>query len=124
MQTRPLLCPQAIAALQQQQQLQRQLLVQQQVIANQTAAATGMVQPVVNDFDPAAPPTASNKKHRELYVGNLASGQVGPDLIRELFNSVLANMVPDPLNAPPVLEVKFDPTGRGEGCAHGLSLSG
>ena len=40
-------------------------------------------------------------------------GQVTTEMLRELFNAVLSNMVPDPVAAPPVLEVKGDPTGRG-----------
>jgi hypothetical protein len=39
---------------------------------------------------------------------------VTPEILRELFNAVLSNMVPDPISQPPVMEVKPDPTGRGE----------
>jgi hypothetical protein len=44
------------------------------------------------------------------------TGTVTPEILRELFNAVLANMVPDPISQPPVMEVKPDPTGRGGGC--------
>lgn len=104
---------QAIAYAQQQQQLQRQLMIQQ---ATAVTLPTQPVQPqpAGADFQLDAPPSQANKKHRELYIGNLASGTVTGDMLRELFNSVLGNMVPDPIATPPILEVKMDPTGRGE----------
>jgi len=113
---------QAIAALQQQQSLQRQILAQQsqqhqmaiqqqqQQVMAAAAAATATPNP---DLALDAPPTQANKKQRELYIGNLASGVVTTEMLRELFNAVLVNMTLDPINQPPVLDVKADPTGRG-----------
>lgn len=128
---------QAIAAIQAQQQLQRQMLAQQgaqgQVLLQQQAAMPGIpglsapgaavpglsVASAVNpELALDAPPSQANKKQRELYIGNLASGSVTTEMLRELFNAVLANMVPDPISLPPVLEVKPDPTGRGVTTVH------
>jgi len=46
----------------------------------------------------ALSPTEHASSHAQV-------GVVSGDMIRELFNTVLANMVPDPLTTPPVLEV-------------------
>ena len=105
----------------QQAQLQRQLLAQQsqqhqlaiQQQQQQAMAAMAATQMPSTDLALDAPPTQANKKQRELYIGNLATGVVTTEMLRELFNAVLANMVSDPINAPPVLDVKPDPTGRG-----------
>jgi len=86
-------------------------MLQQQQAA--VLAATAQPAPTANELALDAPPSAANKKQRELYIGNLQVGVVTTDMIRELFNSILGNMVPDPVSCPPVLEVKPDPTGRG-----------
>jgi hypothetical protein len=52
----------------------------------------------------------------DLHTLACIAGTVTPEILRELFNAVLANMVPDPISQPPVMEVKPDPTGRGGGC--------
>ena len=99
--------------MQQQQALQRQLLTQQLLLQQQAAAATPIL--VLSAVPVAAVPTAAaTKKAREIYIGNLAIGQVTSDMLRELFNTVLANFIADPVNNPPVIEVKMDPSGLGE----------
>ncbi|KAJ9512251.1 hypothetical protein QJQ45_012812 [Haematococcus lacustris] len=65
----------------------------------------------------------TNKKQRELYIGNLATGVVNAEMLRELFNAVLSNMVPDPITTPPVLDVKIDPTGRYLPCTKACRFS-
>lgn len=45
---------------------------------------------------PPAGETNEQKAARELYIGNLASGIAVADVLRELFNSALAAVVPDP----------------------------
>ncbi len=112
---------QAIAALQQQQQIQRQLLAQQSqqhqinIQQQQQQAMAAVASNAMPNADMAldAPPSQANKKQRELYIGNLATGVVTCEMLRELFNAVLINMTPDPISTPPVLDVKPDPTGRG-----------
>lgn len=76
------------------------------------AAVTGP--PPIGTITPSGQliPNAATRKGREVYVGNLAVGVMTSDLIRELFNSVLANFVPDPITNPPVCEVKLDSTGE------------
>ncbi|MEW5306363.1 MAG: hypothetical protein WDW36_008832 [Sanguina aurantia] len=90
---------QAMAALQQQQQLQRQLLQQQMLLQQSTTASSQQADRV-------------SRKQREIYVGNLAVGSVNMDMLRELFNAVLAQMVPDPVTTPPVVDVRVDTSGR------------
>ena len=114
---------QAMAALQQQQALQRQLAQQQailqhqamlqhqQMLAQAQAAAVGAAARAVTVPIGNAPPPAT-RKQREVYIGNLAVGMVSADILRQLFNTVLANHVPDPVANPPVVEVKMDTTGR------------
>ncbi|KXZ53229.1 hypothetical protein GPECTOR_7g1123 [Gonium pectorale] len=100
---------QAMAALQQQQQLQRQLLAQQLLLQQQAAAAAAaLAQPVVQQQNTNA--ATADRKAREIYVGNLAIGVVTADMLRELFNTILANQVSDPVNAPPVVNVNLDPS--------------
>jgi len=91
-----------MAAIQQQQLMMQQqhqaLLMQQQAAAAAQAAAiaqatTAAQQPPVNEMALDAPPTAGNKKQRELYIGNLAVGVVHSEMLRELFNAVLGHMV-------------------------------
>ena len=82
---------------QQQQQLQKQLLAQQLLMTGGAATAPGLV---------------SDKKQREVYVGNLAIGIVSPEILREFFNQVFAHMVPDPIASPPVVNINMDTTGR------------
>ncbi len=47
-------------------------------------------------------------------MGNLAIGVVTADMLKELFNTILANQVPDPVNAPPVVNVNLDTSGAWE----------
>ncbi|MEW5312395.1 MAG: hypothetical protein WDW38_004034 [Sanguina aurantia] len=89
---------QTMAAIQQQQQLQRQLLAQQLLLQNSAASGQTALQ--------------ANRKQREVYVGNLAIGSVTADMLKELFNAVLAQMVQDPISNPPVMETKLDASGR------------
>lgn len=65
---------------------------QQQQQAMAAAAAAQTLQPNP-DLALDAAPTQANKKQRELYIGNLASGVVTTEMLRELFNAVLVNMV-------------------------------
>jgi hypothetical protein len=44
-------------------------------------------------------------------VGNLAIGVVTGDMLKELFNTIMANQVADPVNAPPVVNVNIDASG-------------
>lgn len=90
---------QAMAALQQQQQLQRQLLQQQMLLQQSTTASSQQADRI-------------SRKQREIYVGNLAVGSVNMDMLRELFNAVLAQMVPDPVTTPPVVDVRVDTSGE------------
>ena len=55
---------------------------------------------------------ASNKKQREVYVGNLTIGAVTDVMLRELFNGALAHLMPNPELNPPVINVGMDPSGR------------
>lgn len=102
-----------MAALQQQQQLQRQLLQQQMLLQQSTTASSQQADRV-------------SRKQREIYVGNLAVGSVNMDMLRELFNAVLAQMVPDPVTTPPVVDVRVDTSGedrRQEGGARALRVT-
>ena len=54
---------------------------------------------------------SSNKKQREVYVGNLTIGVVADVMLRELFNGALAHLVPDPVANPPVVNAQLDPSG-------------
>ena len=47
-----------------------------------------------------------------MYVGNLQIGVITDATIRELFNTMLARFVPDPVTNPPVVHVSMDPSGR------------
>ena len=53
----------------------------------------------------------SNKKQREIYVGNLTIGVVTDTMLRDLFNGALAHLVPDPVANPPVINAALDPSG-------------
>ncbi|PNW76061.1 hypothetical protein CHLRE_12g549100v5 [Chlamydomonas reinhardtii] len=102
---------QAMAALQQQQQLQRQLLAQQMLLQQQAAAAAAaaaLSKPVMAQQSTTA--ATADRKSREIYVGNLAIGVVTADMLKELFNTILANQVTDPANSPPVVNVNLDPS--------------
>ena len=57
---------------------------------------------------------ASNKKQREIYVGNLTIGVVNESMLRDLFNAALAHLVPDAAANPPVISVGLDPSGAHE----------
>lgn len=96
-----------MAAIQQQQQLQRQLLAQQLLLQNSAASGQTALQ--------------ANRKQREVYVGNLAIGSVTADMLKELFNAVLAQMVQDPISNPPVMETKLDASGESKDRWHPAS---
>ena len=52
-----------------------------------------------------------NKKQREVYVGNLSVGVVTQDTIRELFDTVMSQILPAATAAgPPVLNIVMDPS--------------
>ncbi|KAK9824055.1 hypothetical protein WJX72_007388 [[Myrmecia] bisecta] len=87
---------QALQAIQ-QQQLQKQLLTQQLLMQQQAMGGAGLL---------------SNKKQREVYVGNLTIGVVNDLMLRELFNGALSHLVPDPVANPPVVSAQLDPSGR------------
>jgi len=53
-----------------------------------------------------------DRKRREIFCGNMAAPHVTPDMVRELFNAMLAGFVPNPLTEPPVAGVRMDPLGR------------
>ena len=108
---------QALAAAQAQAQLQRQMLAQQQALlavptftpgAAMVAAAAAGGATVATA---AAVDSTTARKSREVYIGNLSIGSVSPEMLTELFNAALAGMVPDPVNEPPVINVKMDTTG-------------
>ncbi|KAG2446513.1 hypothetical protein HYH02_008503 [Chlamydomonas schloesseri] len=102
---------QAMAALQQQQQLQRQLLAQQMLLQQQAAAAAAaaaLSKPAMAQQSTTA--ATADRKSREIYVGNLAIGVVTADMLKELFNTILANQVADPVSTPPVVNVNLDPS--------------
>lgn len=54
----------------------------------------------------------TNKKQREVYIGNLTIGVVNDVMLRELFNAALAHLVPDPHINPPVVSTSMDPSGQ------------
>ncbi len=62
----------------------------------------------------------SNKKQREIYVGNLTIGVVVDTMLRDLFNGALAHLVPDPVANPPVINAALDPSGVATLCASSL----
>jgi len=101
---------QAMAALQQQQQMQQQLLTQQ--LIQQAVAALPSASLVTAPAAPTALNPEATRKAREIYVGNLAIGNITADLLRELFNACLANFTPNPVTDPPVIQVKLDSSGR------------
>lgn len=82
----------------QQQQLQKQLLAQQMLLQQQALTGGNL--------------SLSNKKQREIYVGNLTIGVVVDTMLRDLFNGALAHLVPDPVANPPVINAALDPSGR------------
>ena len=53
----------------------------------------------------------TNKKQREVYIGNLTIGVVNDVMLKELFNAALAHLVPDPHINPPVVSTSMDPSG-------------
>lgn len=90
----------------QQQQLHQQIMAQQ-LMGVQQGVAGGLVAGVA---DTAA--QTLDRKQREVYVGNLAIGAINGKLIEEFFNQALSHMVPDPVAAPPVINVNMDSQGR------------
>jgi len=54
-----------------------------------------------------------SRKARELYIGNLTTGAVTNDMVKELF-TVPLQTIPDPTNSslPPVLDAKVDLSGK------------
>lgn len=59
----------------------------------------------------AAALAQATRKQREIYVGNLAVGVVGPALLEQLFNGALGAMQPAG-SAAPVANCRMDPGGR------------
>lgn len=110
---------QALAAAQAQAQLQRQMLAQQQAllaaVPTVTPPAAALVAAAAAGGATVATSVAVDsttaRKSREVYIGNLSIGSVSPEMLTELFNAALAGMVPDPVNEPPVINVKMDTTG-------------
>jgi len=116
---------QGASALQQlqQQQLQKQLLAQQMLLQQQVHCwhAARLVHHAVFaclahcNLGPQALTggnlSLSNKKQREIYVGNLTIGVVVDTMLRDLFNGALAHLVPDPVANPPVINAALDPSG-------------
>ena len=85
--------------LQQRQLLAAQWLSQNHSAQQQAAAAGG------------AAGWSQNKKQREVYVGNLAVGVVNQDVIRELFDTVMSQILPAATAAgAPVINVVMDPS--------------
>lgn len=99
---------QQLAALQ-QQQLQKQLLAQQMMMG-----APGLVAPAggLGTAPPVPQALATDRKQREIYIGNLAIGIITQELLKEFFDQVFAHMVPDPVSNPPVVNINMDTTGR------------
>lgn len=58
----------------------------------------------------AAP--ATDRRSREIYLGNLAPNVAASGALAEFFNAVFAHLTPDPIGAPPVVRVKSDGQGR------------
>lgn len=112
---------QALAAAQAQMQLQRQMLAQQQALlaavpAVAPAQAALVAAAAAGGATLATAPavdSATARKSREVYAGNLSIGSVTSEMLAELFNAALAGMVPDPIREPPVVGVKMDVSGRG-----------
>jgi len=110
---------QALAAAQAQAQLQRQMLAQQQALLAAVPTVTPPAAALVAAAAAGGATVATGlavdsttaRKSREVYIGNLSIGSVTPDMLTELFNAALAGMVPDPVNEPPVINVKMDNTG-------------
>ena len=63
----------------------------------------------------------SNKKQREVYVGNLTIGVVNDVMLRDLFNGALSHLVADPHINPPVVSTSMDPSGEEPAAAFCLS---
>ena len=59
----------------------------------------------------------SNKKQREVYVGNLTIGVVNDVMLRDLFNGALSHLVADPHINPPVVSTSMDPSGEASAVA-------
>ena len=99
---------------QQQQQLAQQqqqaAALQKQLLAQQMLAGGGLAGLALGAGLGAAP--VSDKKQREVYIGNLAVGQVTGEMLREFFNQAFAHMVPDPVAQPPVTRSAMDPQSR------------
>ena len=75
---------------------QRQALAAQWLAQNQAAQAQGA-------------DAAQNKKQREVYVGNLTVGVVTQDVVRELFDTVMSQILPRAAEAgPPVINIVMD----------------
>lgn len=73
------------------------------------AGSIGILQRALDHNPPAC--HTSTLQAREIYIGNL-QGALDHNLVRELFNSVLAPFVADPMTHPPIIEVKMDGSGR------------
>lgn len=98
---------------QQQQQLaaqqQQAAALQKQLLAQQMLAGGGLAGLAMGGNPVAA---LSDKKQREVYIGNLAVGQVNGEMLREFFNQAFAHLVPDPVAQPPVTRAAMEPQSR------------
>ena len=75
---------------------QRQALAQQWLLQNPGAAAT-------------AAGAASQKKQREIYVGNLMAGVTTTEVLKDLFNALMAQALPHCVeHGEPVINVNMD----------------
>lgn len=111
----------------QAQQLQKQLMAQQLMLQQQASflfldsvLCTWRLPPFLYAFVNrgvcfqalSGSLLASNKKQREVYVGNLTIGVVNDNMLRELFNGALAHLVPNAAANPPVISVGLDGSGE------------
>jgi hypothetical protein len=68
-----------------------------------TAAATLLTSVIDRQAMSGSTAMMSNKKQREVYVGNLTIGVVNDVMLRDLFNGALSHLVADPHVNPPVV---------------------
>jgi hypothetical protein len=78
-----------------------------------TAAATLLTSVIDRQAMSGSTAMMSNKKQREVYVGNLTIGVVNDVMLRDLFNGALSHLVADPHVNPPVVSTSMDPSGEG-----------
>eukprot|EP00959_Pyramimonas_sp_CCMP1952_P136947 2865547-Pyramimonas_sp.AAC.1 len=95
--------PSAAALMLQQQQQQQQQFLAQQLLMQQMQQ--------MNKMQPNQGP-ATNKKQREVYIGNLTCGMVTAHILTELINGALGPLVPEANINPPVVNVSMDTEGK------------